>query len=124
MEVGIDYRVEKRQERFQRVVSRGGHFAADPLQRAAGNGSERIGEPPRARHETHHGAIRTYRIQPNAKRRASGHGIVGVPAPAEDCRKESLNTATLLSNFLLRSEERRVGNDCVCTFRFRWWLYH
>src|SRR3546814_6021554 len=83
MEVGIDYRVEKRQERFQRVVSRGGHFAADPLQRAAGNGSERIGEPSRARHETHHGAIRTYRIQPKAKRRSNGHGIRSVEHTSE-----------------------------------------
>src|SRR3546814_12702660 len=23
-----------------------------------------------------------------------------------------------------RSEERRVGKECVCTFRFRWWPGH
>src|SRR3546814_20140167 len=23
-----------------------------------------------------------------------------------------------------RSEERRVGNECVSTFRSRWWTYH
>src|SRR3546814_19866539 len=33
--------------------------------------------------------------------------------------------ATFFQNFVFvsRSEERRVGNECVCTCRSRWWPY-
>src|SRR3546814_17738566 len=30
----------------------------------------------------------------------------------------------VLACALVRSEERRVGKECVSTCRFRWWAYH
>src|SRR3546814_12220799 len=36
----------------------------------------------------------------------------------------AIRTATLAVEHMTRSEERRVGRECVSTCRSRWWPYH
>src|SRR3546814_20320389 len=40
------------------------------------------------------------------------------------CRRHALLAAIRRSTPSLRSEERRVGNECVSTCRYRWSQYH
>src|SRR3546814_16181721 len=52
-----------------------------------------------------------------------GHGHEGdQPSYWLDCL--DLPLTHLLDGVYIRSEERRVGNECVSTCRSRWWLYH
>src|SRR3546814_13467995 len=62
-----------------------------------------------------------------------GADLVGVVAGALEnlklavlivCQRESLRRAHADFVFLERSEERRVGKECVSTCRFRWSPYH
>src|SRR3546814_14425634 len=53
-----------------------------------------------------------------------------VQALFEQVRREAgridilVNNACALHDDLTRSEERRVGKECVRTCRFRWWVSH
>src|SRR3546814_19097801 len=41
-----------------------------------------------------------------------------------DCDNELCESSTVFCETHLRSEERRVGKECVSTFRSRWSPYH
>src|SRR3546814_15560825 len=46
-------------------------------------------------------------------------------AGALQCRRDDRQRHdVVLDRDLRRSEERRVGKECVSTCRFRWWPYH
>src|SRR3546814_13359821 len=65
------------------------------------------------------------------------HPVTGKPVPDEDARVEVWRYVKpraakwpkadfIVGNppFIGRSEERRVGKECVSTCRSRWWPYH
>src|SRR3546814_14730474 len=59
-----------------------------------------------------HGAHLTYRASEDSQ--ANGHG-----GPTTSLRRDAIHVLVMPD----RSEERRVGKDCVSTCRFRWSPY-
>src|SRR3546814_16208321 len=53
------------------------------------------------------------------------HRETPAPSPLSDLQQTGSGCCCLLLCFnLQRSEERRVGKECVSTCRSRWWPYH
>src|SRR3546814_20817948 len=101
------------------------YIATPRLDNAPASGDGTLG-----RYSSVHGDDRSCRVGRTRRRQVDekiGHFFHGSGAP-ERILRQQLCRATLIPKQMgrvaLRSEERRVGNECVSTCRSRWAPYH
>ena len=61
---------------------------------------------------------------PGGEDRQGGPGGAVVPPSGEDGRRRAADEAPMLEDHKARSEERRVGKECLAVCRSRWSPYH
>src|SRR3546814_14976220 len=50
--------------------------------------------------------------------------LIQACASAQTAQRDPLTPGDVIAAMRIRSEERRVGKECVSTFRYRWSPYH
>src|SRR3546814_14087164 len=63
-------------------------------------------------------------VEPMMHRKCAAVAIQHCPSLKRDVENGTLMIRQVLRYRVQRSDERRVGKECVCTWRYRWSPYH